>query len=65
MLIMTGMQIVYKCILEPLLFVHSRNFGKFPETAWRAVHSCQATHVFPYLLWVPEEEPLGRTFPGR
>jgi len=41
MLIMTGMQNVYSCILEPLLFVHSRNSGKFPKTAWRAVHSAR------------------------
>jgi len=23
-----------------------RNSGKFPKTAWRAVHSCQAAHEF-------------------
>jgi len=59
------MQNVYNCILEPLLFVHSRNSGKFPETAWRTVHSRQAAHAISDLLWVPEEESPGGTFPGR
>ena len=45
MLIMAGMQNVYNFIHEPLLSVHFHNSGKFPESAWRAVHSRQAAHA--------------------
>jgi len=31
--------------------------GKFPETAWRATRSHQATHTILGYFWVPEEEP--------
>jgi len=44
------MQNVYNFIHEPLLSMHFRNSGKFPETAWQAVHSRQAAHAFLHVL---------------
>jgi len=39
------MRYVSDFVHEPLLFVHFRVSGKFPETAWQAIHSRQAAHA--------------------
>jgi len=36
------------CLCEILIF------GKFPETAWRALHSHQAAHACVSVFWVPK-----------
>jgi len=47
-------------------FWNYRVSGKFPKTAWWAIHSRQTTHAKLSVFWVPEKEPpRGMTLAAR
>jgi len=50
---------------EPLLFVKIWTFGKFPEIAWQAIHSCQVAHSVGVFLGSFEESPGGEPYTAK